>query len=629
MLLQQLAACLFAAEAVFIAETLPHEGRHLYEGRRAVNVRSVGGFQYASPADVLLQSSARVRHGRALFEEGGRGAGSEDLSAEQQLEYRRQHHDQNHHKHAAVNHQAVEQGRTAYIRQQARQHAQSQAHLSHQASRTHSRGASEPAMRRQQAGAKARKTSLRSIFSLAGFGAKRSRARHASWYQARDRKGVTSPRVDLNSEEGTHDRMIYAYPHTTPPALPPTDRYFLYDTDEGGLNNIRIGWEMAGILAQHTKRTLVLPPSQPYYLMSDGGRSDVQSYIELDRLKAQIPTLTFKEFYDREHERLKLPASLAQSEDGTKVHEWKDWARTNLPTMTGGDPCDISRFEKHKDNILYFSQTTPDDRIFVCGDWASIGQPRFTQHGPGSALFQTSAEGWSLMRNGFTWHPDAFKLTSKIVHNLGLFDYVALHARYNDFQFKDKRQPVSKLMENMGITPPAVTPPDASSLLEESSSSSTRAAHRANAALSSVIPFLKNGAPLYISTDEKDPAFFKAFEDAGVKLVHWEDVAPLLKDVVPPQRTEQLKGIVEQMTCAYARVFVATELSTFSNYAQRMRIYADAPVKERLYHTVARTPEQDKKIEDSLQAWDARGGAAAFKADDPNLVSLAYIPPSR
>ena len=53
------------------------------------------------------------------------------------------------------------------------------------------------------------------------------------------------------------------------------ERFLLFDLDVGGLNNIRIGWEMAALVAKNTNRTLVLPPAERFYLIP-GERSTIQ-----------------------------------------------------------------------------------------------------------------------------------------------------------------------------------------------------------------------------------------------------------------------------------------------------------------------------------------------------------------
>jgi len=76
------------------------------------------------------------------------------------------------------------------------------------------------------------------------------------------------------------------------------------------LNNIRLGWEASGLIAQATGRTLVLPPRSKMYLLDWGDMQRapskreqsgtlVEELLNLMQLKGNIPTLTAKEFEDR------------------------------------------------------------------------------------------------------------------------------------------------------------------------------------------------------------------------------------------------------------------------------------------------------------------------------------------
>merc|ERR1740117_1258863 len=196
-----------------------------------------------------------------------------------------------------------------------------------------------------------------------------------------------------DTEVTTLDRMIYAVPHDPGPPLDTPRHYFLFDYDLGGMNNIRIGWEMAGLVAQQTNRTLVLPPTKKFYLIPDNGNSEASDYTDLARLKANVPTLTFEEFVEREKDDLSLPDFVLQdslvaghtdspaagSNDVTS--RWQDWATTNNNfEVVNGAACDLGRFTSDS-KVLYAVARTDDKRIFSCGDWAAIGQPRFKMNG--------------------------------------------------------------------------------------------------------------------------------------------------------------------------------------------------------------------------------------------------------
>jgi hypothetical protein len=87
----------------------------------------------------------------------------------------------------------------------------------------------------------------------------------------------------------------------------------LFDIDIGGLNNIRIGWENAGLIAYHTGRTLVLPQAMPYYLIDAGPGVDyrgsvslMEDFINLPQLQRGLRVMTFGEFAAKEFPEYQL-----------------------------------------------------------------------------------------------------------------------------------------------------------------------------------------------------------------------------------------------------------------------------------------------------------------------------------
>merc|ERR550514_1381607 len=66
-----------------------------------------------------------------------------------------------------------------------------------------------------------------------------------------------------------------------------------------------MSWEMAGIAAQATGRTLVLPPERDWYLLP-GEPSEVAKFINLPLLKKHMDVLTHEEFLEREGKALNL-----------------------------------------------------------------------------------------------------------------------------------------------------------------------------------------------------------------------------------------------------------------------------------------------------------------------------------
>merc|ERR1719506_966851 len=85
-------------------------------------------------------------------------------------------------------------------------------------------------------------------------------------------------------------------------------KYLTFDTDCGGLNNIRMEFEFAVALARVLGRTLVLPEKAPWYLIDWGNiqvgprpqgqqTSDYGDFWDLDSIRAGgVPVLTMEKF---------------------------------------------------------------------------------------------------------------------------------------------------------------------------------------------------------------------------------------------------------------------------------------------------------------------------------------------
>jgi len=327
------------------------------------------------------------------------------------------------------------------------------------------------------------------------------------------------------------------------------DKYLIFTSDAGGLNNIRMGWEFSGIIAQKTGRTLVLPPAKPMYLLdmgpggetygaaimdrrpegfNHGSKTLVEDLLNLKQLKGNVATLTWEEFAKK---------------------TGKDWETAKKESKNLGK--DKKLVENCK-NLMEAAADAKEEIVFLdgdarqpfsCDEWWALGGP-VEQVRPG---FQD--RDWALLTHGFVWHPDAFDMASKVVNYLGLFQYNALHARFGDCQFEESKEDPSTIFANW--------------------------------------PSLKDGAKLYIATDAKEK--FQS-EDA----LFWDDLfldktGKLLateKELYSKERFFKLTGLVEELICTYSKLFVGSEKSSFSGHIQRMRIHAGAPNAKPLYHTM-------------------------------------------
>ena len=101
---------------------------------------------------------------------------------------------------------------------------------------------------------------------------------------------------------------------------PTSQQYLTFWPDCGGFNNIRMGFEFAVLLAFVTRRTLVLPTPQPWYLIDfgpltrmkptpgapwEGPTTSFSQFFNLSALRAQVPVISASQFLLRERTQFK------------------------------------------------------------------------------------------------------------------------------------------------------------------------------------------------------------------------------------------------------------------------------------------------------------------------------------
>jgi len=222
-------------------------------------------------------------------------------------------------------------------------------------------------------------------------------------------------------------------------------KYFLFDIDIGGLNNIRLGWEAAGIIAYETGRTLVIPPKMPFYLIDWGAppfqppepdsKSQMSDFLNMHQLADGLHVVTFDEFRQQNN----FPAHLSDIDVLKSLAD-----RSDAVTITE-DICDLQTYSTHDENMLYVNNPNKDasvGRLFGCTDWQELGDVHLT-----SREQIDSDAHVSLLRNHFVWHEEVFELAGPIIEQLGMFQYNALHYRFGDLQFTESKQSPSSIAE--------------------------------------------------------------------------------------------------------------------------------------------------------------------------------------
>lgn len=350
-------------------------------------------------------------------------------------------------------------------------------------------------------------------------------------------------------------------------AKPPTNRYVTFNTDCGGFNNIRMGFEHAVLMAWVTKRTLVLPPPRPWYLLDTGpikrereagrGQSDYADYWDMGDLARAIPVLSHEDFLKHAGQATAQQKAMLPIEPFITAILW--------PTTAQVTSSGILESKKGK-SLLGHRRTvelSPDQLAMPVLHFPACEkpykEPRFLNQVSGVVIFARQKLDLALkafFKHSLHYVDTIFAVASRVITAMGLFNYTALHVRRNDLQYKEVHIPAGGTLANIRALVPA-------------------------------------GEPLYLATDEVAPAFFAALEQRH-PVYRWHDFLAAeggfaLRGAV---YSPKVVGMIEQVVCAGARRFFGTQHSTFSSHIARLRGYVDAPDKQMRYHSQRSTGDE-------------------------------------
>lgn len=380
------------------------------------------------------------------------------------------------------------------------------------------------------------------------------------------------------------------------------DKYVLFQSDCGGFNNIRMAFEYFVFMAWLTKRTLVLPPPEPWYLIDNGPMARMKStsrgksvteyndFFDIESLRSKVPVISAQEFVRREASHLQLPEILVnadlKTEEGRKIYKSYVYQKTDFesdktvslpwaplshiiyyPSINAVE----EQFPPHSDNevpknfihhrkIIEFDSSIVDKPVMLFPSCKKHKHDDFRYLVQVNTIAAFADEALSrsykrMLRDNVHYQSIVFDVAARVIQYLGPFDYAALHIRRNDLQYKEVFIDASSTLEN-------------------------------------IKPLLKGTKKLYVATDEtKFDEFFQPFKDHGIELFHWDDFftskgGNVLKNVFIPRK---LEGCIEQVICALAKVFAGTLESTFTSYIYRLRGYYHAPNTETYFHNLKYT----------------------------------------
>eukprot|EP01062_Namystynia_karyoxenos_P006246 TRINITY_DN12180_c0_g1_i1.p1 TRINITY_DN12180_c0_g1~~TRINITY_DN12180_c0_g1_i1.p1 ORF type:complete len:502 (+),score=178.01 TRINITY_DN12180_c0_g1_i1:101-1507(+) len=343
-------------------------------------------------------------------------------------------------------------------------------------------------------------------------------------------------------------------------------RYVTFEPWNGGWNNRRMSLELAFLIALKTNRTLVLPPVRRVAKLP--GVSGYESFFSLSVMRRFVPVLTWDEFGALlPHLHPSPGASPSSAECKYRMPNPRGFCEAALPLrrkafLVTWDFLKIvipwprsPRSASAQRELLQYAPRKKDYSAEF------LGLERETiVHFPQNlfGLFYTvfyyadaalRQHFWRSVRDGLQLLPPLRERARRMVRKIG-GEFACLHVRRRDFKQQYSHQ---------------FFPPE----------------HIANNTRRLLLP------TLYLATDEADEGFVsrlrQGLRPAVERLVRWKDVLPVLggNDDTP----EQWHGVLEQLLCSKAEVFVGTKYSTFSAYVTRLRGYDPGVRNKNCYFT--------------------------------------------
>lgn len=303
-------------------------------------------------------------------------------------------------------------------------------------------------------------------------------------------------------------------------------RYLTYAPWPGQLNNTRMCFETALVLAVLSRRVLVLPadyrrcgeadPPGPFRPIHP------QDFLDFARVRRIADVLSCEEYCARVGEAASSDVVRLEFEAGAAVFCFPAISADGSP-----EHAHLGDFAAGRSRFIEF---TEDMRRCCTLHLASGALEHFY-----SFFFLPAREDRArcgrLVRNAVRFHPQVIALAARIAAALAPFG--AVHVRRNDFfrQYVEQDLAPGTILRNLG-------------------------------------PRLPPGSRLYVATDERASDFFDVFRSVyDVRFLR--DFASM----IPTRTSDATLACLEQMICAFAEIFVGTRLSTFSGYITRLRGY--------------------------------------------------------
>jgi len=459
-------------------------------------------------------------------------------------------------------------------------------------------------------------------------GSKQNNKKSSSIMQGSQKGRVSACSEDVsdmiywNDPQGTRD-VEFTSPFSDGDDAPPK-KFFSFEPDPGGWNNVRMALESILVLASATGRTLILPPKTPLYLLGMGasGAHTFGTFMPLfsefsSGSKPPIPMITMSQFVEE------YGKNLLELTDPTEYDNVKRLSQLCLYSSDESTHCD--GLWKHLRKVgwqpplrpmkdcLIFDEDVYTGDVDVPTDASVLeGINRFCnggRDGDRTPLYY-HAPKWT---DPIIWHwqseskrhsPTDNRLLNHFYSTLHFTDpavdhhykrWVRDYVRYNDeivctagkvVHALNAMSNKSNQTMNSNSTKISTEKKKKNRDLSKWSAWHVRRGdfQYKNTRLSiedwynNTKDFMKEGELLYIATDENNKTFFEPLKK-HYEVFFLDDFAQLMS----PNMDGSYKGMIETLVASHARTFTGTWFSTYSGYINRLRGYLGRSMKNSWY----------------------------------------------
>jgi hypothetical protein len=339
------------------------------------------------------------------------------------------------------------------------------------------------------------------------------------------------------------------------------EKYLSFDSWWGGFSNVRMSYELIAAISIITNRTIILPPKVYCLFFSNPNEKstyfDIWNILDKEAFIKEFKCVEYKHIpeylsiendcqYFQNINNIAIPIMFGDKFNQSGVQES---IGNRVIVNTINDINDFNKFSINRDvvNINYNNK-------FIHFPRNLFGHFYYHIYGNGSSERNLIKE---KIKKGIVYKKQYFDLAETIKLKIG--EYNAIHIRRNDFV---------KVRPEYSIT-------QLSNLLND---------------IKDRIP---NDIPLYIATDETDKSLFDFLKER-YNIYFLEDFFKELNSY------ESLA--VDQIICSKADIFLGSKLSTFSDYINIMRGYAN----KKDFHREGTNFKMDKLVYNTFP-WEVEG----------------------